>query len=362
MRGHAGVWLAVVILGAGCLGSGDSNVLPNEPSLPGKQTDAPIDLETVNDAEILRTLDTAPTWQTGEWWRFRLTETFRGEVFEATRVAAGTEGDNFLVGMPRDDWVDALMVLHIPGFGEVSRDDLSFEIHDVRFEPLRFPLRDGDTWQTAFEGRPVEATVDVIDNKTAEVTLVGASDQITVTYDAEVGAITRFVHPTYASYEIIDHGFDYEGTITVPHMHDVVFQNFRIFGALTGTLSPAAPIDTVTVDETYDRVSFALIVGSIEPQTIAGGPALGLPPAGAFREFVTAPEGTTWELTVTAADPPGIYIKYAQLDSPGGDWTMEHAAAGAGLVGAEGIAYHVYDVDVPTGFIHPSTGEHEHGG
>ena len=108
-----------------------------------------------------RSLAEAPSWRSGEWWRIRLTD-FTGDTFEVTRVVAGVEGDDYLVGMPATEWINDFMVLHIPGFGEVAREDLSYETHDVRYEPLRFPLTQGAKWATAFEGQPMSAEVKTV--------------------------------------------------------------------------------------------------------------------------------------------------------------------------------------------------------
>jgi hypothetical protein len=287
------------------------------------------------------------------------------------RIVTGIENDNYLVGMPRDDWRNSAMVLHIPGFGEVRRNDLSFEIHDVRFEPVKFPLAKDKTWETAFEGRKVTATVTAIEGNRATIHFVGAADEITLTYDADLGEVAEYDGVGYATYEVVDHGVGFEGLVTVPHMHDLIFVELRFAGVVApdGTQVPdavpffggsyldASGTDTVEVDPTYDRVSFVIILGSV-PLAPEAPPA----PNTYYSEKVTAPDGTVYENSIMAPDGDDFRLWFYQHDKPGGTWTFEHVAAGPGIALTEGIAYHVYDVDMPSGRVLPSTGEHPHGG
>lgn len=348
MRGWS-LGLASLVVASGCLDFG------------GPAADVPLETAPLGpDVPVLaappvldepRALDKAPAWKRGEWWLVRLTD-FTGETFEVKRVVAGVEGDNYLVGMPAKQWVNDFMVLHIPGFGEVAQEDLSYETHDVPYEPLRFPLAAGATWATAFEGRPVKAEVKKADGKRAEIEIVGDNDHGLLTYDAEVGEIVRWQHDNYATYEVVAHGFDFEGLVTVPHGHDLVFQHARFAAALSSN-QPKTPFDEVPVDPAYDRVSLVVFAGTVAPDTNS--------PNAYYRETATAPDGKVFQITVTAADGPGLRFLVGQHDRPGGVWKFEHVAAGPGIAVAEGIAYHVYDVDLPSGRILPSKGEHAHG-
>lgn len=301
----------------------------------------------------VHTFGAPPALKLGEWWAIRVTDGFQGIAYETKRVVAGMEGSDYLIGMPQKEFSNEMMVLHIPGFGQVSRDDLSFEIHDERFEPLAFPLVAQGTWDTEFEGRPVTATVNSAGGNEAEIELVGpnGADHMVATYDLEMGEIRSLVIDNYATLEILDHGYNYTGVVTVPHMHDVVFQHGRIGPAATLGLQPAGPEDVVNVASTYDRVSFANIIVGLNENNVGG----------VCRETATAPDGTVFETTMTPADPGYIRITFHLFDKPGGDWKFQHLAGGACVVLAEGIAYHVYEIDLPTGRILPSTGEHQHG-
>lgn len=347
---HALAWVAMAFLGAGCVASSDSATPESATTEAGPLPEFRF---VEAEAEEARSLLAPPKWKQGEWWRIRLDD-FTGGHYEVTRVVAGVEGDFYLVGMPRDEFSDDLMVLHLPGFGQVSREDLSFEVHDAVFQALQFPLVDGASWTTAFEARPITTRVFVEGETQARIQFDGAQDHGNVTYDALVGEVVRHDAPAYVTYEVVDHGFNYTGIVTVPHMHDLVFQHFRIAGVLTGVPAASTSItDTIQIASSYDRVSFVLAGLNIVPGAAVAG--------GYYQEIATAPDGTRFELTVVPTDPAFVIRTYA-FHRPGGTWTLEHRAVGPGAAGAEGIAYHTYDVDMATGRVLPSTGEHKHGG
>ena len=111
-------------------------------------------------------------------------------------------------------------------------------------------------------------------------------------------------------------------------------------------------MDEVPVDPTYDRVSFVLILGNLRGD---------LPVGGYYKETATAPDGTVYELDMRPDAGRQFRIGTFKHDAPGGTWRFEHLALGPGIAMAEGIAYHVYDILLPSGAILPSVGEHQHG-
>lgn len=342
--------LLVSLLLAGCSGSEGDDAAPAAD--PGTGASGP-----ANDGNgtVPRnvTLDRAPSYQLGEWWHVRVTEFFTGAQYETTRVVAGVEDDNWLIGMPADTFSHEIMVLHVPGFGQVDRFDLGFEIHDVLYIPLAFPLEEGKTWQTAFEGRAVTGSVNATSGTTAQVEFHGASDTIVATYDAALGEFTSWEAAGYARVEVLDHGYDYDGVVTVPHQHDVVFIHGRVAGVADTTLTPAPPVEEIEVDPTYQRVSFILAAGELVEA--------GQPDAGYYSVTATAPDGTEYSLEVLPGGSTGWTLDTYGHANPGGTWTMEYVAAGPGFAFVEGIAYHVFDVSLPDGCLLPAEGEHQHG-
>ena len=307
--------------------------------------------------EAAPSLDAPPQWRGGEWWKVKVTDAFDGKSWEATRVVAGKEGEAYLVGMPRDAFSNEQMVIHLPGYGQVSPSSLGFEVHNCPFDPLQFPLTEGKEWDTQFECRDFHAKATVKSPTIAQVELSNkGGERMVVTYDAQMHEVSKIVFDGYATVEVTDHGYDFQGIVTVPHMFHLVFQQVWSSAGVLGAKAPE-PVQTVKVDSTYDRVSFVLIVGSLVPFVQPGAPDAA---AGYYDEKVTGPDGKPYELVMLPHES-GLKLAYFMVDKPGGEWQFQHVVAGPGLAVAEGIAYHVYDVEMPSGRILPSHGEHQHG-
>lgn len=323
-----------------------------------------------------RTLATAPQWRLGEWWTYSLTDGFTGNTIEFTRVVAGEDraAGNYLVGFPVDDFSNDAMLFHIPGFGDIRQSDLAYETHDAYFEPLRFPLAEGESWEMSFEGVANGlASVAVTSPTTATITMeVSVYGTIVALYDAEVGEITSMVigaDGSYAQYEITGHGYGYEGLVRVPHAHDLIFNHGRLAGLVgignsDGLASPVGLKASTTITETveiqpgYDRVAFIIVVGGAA--AFLGAPSS----AGVFQETVTAPDNTQYEALWTPADGAAgndLFIQAIGHDNPEGTWTLEHVAGGAGVAFVEGIGYHSIDIDLPSGCVVASFNAQHHG-
>jgi len=145
-----------ILVSAGCVGSSGKQETLVDPAaanndiLPGFK---PLENATL---EKPPTLDEAPSWKQGEWWHVKLTDHFQNKVYEGTRVVVGQEGDYYLVGMPSDQFSDDMMVMHLPGYGQISKLDLSWDTHNKPFTPLRFPLQEGANWDALFEGSSLQ--------------------------------------------------------------------------------------------------------------------------------------------------------------------------------------------------------------
>ncbi len=306
-------------------------------------------------------LGTAPVWETGQWWTYEVHDRSKDEPITVTRVVVGERDGTYLVGMPADDWIDDLLVLHLPGFTEVSTTDLSFEVHDAIFKPLDFPLTDGATWKTGFHQAitdgGLEATATVTSPTTADVELLGPGGHLQLTYDAEVGTITAFEMENYPTgegltFEVVDHGVGYAGDVLLAYQQDVVLLQTHVATVVDAmALGPAPPIRTATVDGPYDRITLATLVGDLP----VGGPET---PAqkGVYGVRVDAPDGQTVEHLTMPTDGPGLHARYLHLDHPNGDWTVQHLGAGAGITLVEGIAYQAYQATLPGGPVASAVG------
>lgn len=347
--------IALAILLAGCADPSQ----PLEPAAPQYQddniaVDIPV-LQSDPPAAGERTLEAAPEWRLGEWWRIKFTNLFAGREYEFTRVVAGSQGSDYLVGFPSDGFVDDILAAHVPGFGDVAKADLSFETHDARFALLSFPLLDGTSWEVDFQnGAKGQAFATVTDGLAhIEAPLPGYN--ITAVYDSELGELQSFTIAGYITYEVIDHGYNHEGVVRVPHAHDLVFRHGRQsgvqpFGANAFTPDPQLPTETVEVDGTYDRLAFLIVLG--------GGPSQA--GSGYYAERATAPDGTVYEVSLAPGEGAVRVASFSHED-PQGTWRLEHTAGGPGIVLFEGIAFHSIDIELPSGCVMESANAMHHG-
>lgn len=320
--------LVFALLVGGCLASPANDAPVRLGEADGLSVDS-----VVGDDPAARTLDAAPRFASGEWWRVETTDVFSATTREFTVVVAGIEGESYLFGLPAEDasQLDDLMGMHIPPLGDVGRSDLSFWVHEP-FVPLRFPVRDGDAWETHFEFGAVNVTVQVLDATRAEVRTDGPFP-VTATYDASAGWFTSMRSENFGEWTLLDHGYGHEGELLVPRGQVLAWLTGRFGGAFDFAAKPAAPVAEATLDERLDRVSTIVFLG--------GGP-------GHFREADTAPDGERfeYETTVTAAE---LVVEMYGRAQPEGTWTFEHLATGSGIAASEAVAYELYTVRLPDG-------------
>lgn len=358
MRATAAILAALLLLPlAGCFGTAEPQVetaaANDTPTVQIGDRPAPsyndipdAVLGTLAAPDMNATLAEAPKLIPGEWWRIEMMSPLDGRTATFVRVLAKVESDLYVMGMPHEGWYEEAVIYHVPFFGDVNKD-LSGHAHDIPFIPLKFPLTNEQTWTTKFEGGP-DLTATVVTNdaeQTAEVTFTAPNGNVplTLVYDAKVHEITSFEHAT-VHYKVVEHGYGYEGWVTVPRGEDLVFFHGRIGPAIDIGLAPAPPMETVTINGGYNRVTFIIALGGAKE-------FLGLPEngPGVYKETVTAPDGT--EYTVDGQPDGSLTIDFFENAAPDGDWQMQHIAGGAGVAFVEGIAYHQYDIHLPTGNI-----------
>lgn len=295
-------------------------------------------------ADLNATLDAPPKLVAGEWWRLRF-ESFLGDV-EVVRVVAAVEGDTYLIGMPHEGWFKEAVAYHSPAFGDVA-SDLSYMTHNVRFEPVRFPLVEGDSWETHFAASPLIATVESTTDTTATVVFTipdnAEPDPMTPIYEAMGfpvgGEAMRLVYDATlhevsyfqsfaGTYTIVDHGYDFEGWVTIPRGHDTAI-DYGTFGPVT----PGAPPLTREID----------IQGGFNRMTLMHAVfPLG---AGVYRVRAVAPDGAEFVTESTGAP----MLTFHESNAVDGTWTSEDIVLGVGGTYSMGIAYHQYDISLPDG-------------
>ena len=292
--------------------------------------------------DLNATLAAPPRWVPGEWWKYRFTSPLTGVDVEFVRVVGAVDGDTYVVGMPHEGWYKEAVVYHTPCFGDVTTAELGCRAHNIPFAPLQFPLADGATWTTQFERPPdLTATVKVVSPTEAEILFTDPNGNVVIeqVYDATIHEVRSFKH-AIAVYEIVEHGYGFEGWITIPRAEELIFEHGRVGAPVLGLdLQPAPPVESVEVSGGYNRMSFILAVGN----------AVGVDQGGAYRETATAPDGTVYSLESIPGGP--LTIQFFEHKDPDGTWNLEHLAAGPGIAFIEGIAYHQYDIHLPSGDI-----------
>lgn len=315
----------------------------------------------LGDDPLQRTTTAAPQWATGEWWRYHV-ETITGVSYDVTRVVAGRDGDNYTVGMPLEDWAelgDMVIGYHLPGYGDVRVSDLMYEVHDLPYKLLDFPLEAGKTWEAGFEFSEITVTVESATTSDAVIRVeklyqqpwskplqpvtskvVGDPYTARAEYDAALGEFRLLDIMGYARVEVVGHGFGHEGVVRVPRNQGIAFVDGVIGVAGTGTNGGGDPTTgQVEVPPTWDGMSLVLAAGALGYD--------GQGTTGSYREVAIAPNGTRYEYSKGPLD--GHFdFKHLSVGPPGGLWRFEHYAVGPGLAQSEGFAYEVHDVDIPS--------------
>lgn len=291
----------------------------------------------------------------GEWWRVRFEAYLAGETVEVVRVVAHADEDGYIVGMPHEGWLKEAISFHAPAFGDVN-PDLSYNTHNQRFEPVRFPMATGDTWETSFAMTPLLAEVVQADEQTATIRFTPTQEPqptdpafallgfagggaMELVYDARQHEIVRMVSG-FGTWEVVEHGYGYEGWVTVPRGEDTVI-DYGTFGPASADHGPVA--QELTVDGGFNRLTMMHFVGSAD----------GVP--GTFRVRDVDPAGTEFLTEMTGT---GYTIRFYESNQPDGTWTVEDLNGGVGFTYSMGIAYHQYDIHLPSG---NRRSDHSHG-
>ncbi len=292
------------------------------------------------------TTQAPPRLVPGEWWRVQFDSYLSTETVEVVRVVAHADEDGYIVGMPHEGWLKEAISFHSPAFGDVNLD-LSYNTHNARFEPVRFPMATGDTWETSFATTPmqaevIEATDDMATVHFTPISEAQATDplfallgfagggEMELVYDAKQHEVVSMTSDI-GTWRVVEHGYGYEGWVTVPRGEDTVI-DYGTFGPASDGHSPLP--QTIEVDGGFNRLTMMHVVGSAD----------NVP--GTFRIRDMDPEGAEF---VTEMTGTGLSIKFFESNSPDGTWTVEDLNGGVGFTYSMGIAYHQYDIELPSG-------------
>lgn len=195
-----------------------------------------------------------PRWSPGLWWSYNYT--LAGETGTATFAVQDEAGDRYtlLANGTHHAAVDALRDLAY--VGPVRAGDLAGLVDG---EPVRFfewPLRDGRTWRTTWNGRErvheARATDLEVLGRTipgVEVTSTAGNRTLaTYAYSPAVGWFTRLDVPSRnLTYELRDAGFAYLGNLSAANA-SIAFQ----------ATSPVAKAGAFSVGAEADRVGVSV--------------------------------------------------------------------------------------------------------
>lgn len=207
--------LALALVAAGCLGGGSETGSDPDPGVgDGTDPGGPGEDDEPQGFE-------APRWGPGVWWEYNVT---RGDETSSVVFAVQeVSDDRYTLLANGTDHAARDAIEDLAYVGPVRTDDLAGLVDG---EPVRFfewPLQDGTTWTTTWNG--VERTHEA---RTTRVTIPGGSLQgaeiestagdrtlATYSYAPAVGWFTRLELPQRnLTYELADAGFAYPGNLT----------------------------------------------------------------------------------------------------------------------------------------------------
>lgn len=283
-------------------------------------------------ADRLRASDVEPPrWQIGDWWTYQLSsETFDMNA-EITIVVANVTPDGYVLGVPADADATSPLLQHLPAIGPI-RDDLSYDVHERRFEPLHWPLREEVAWETTWIAGTVHLEARLV-NDTWNVTNDGFEEddgiRYDIVYDPARGWFESFKRTGLDGRvrqlaEMTANGTGYQGEVRAPGSIDVLLLESRTRGSVAGT-TPAPPNPSFTPSDAIDT----LLVGCL-----AGGAP------GQYHAEVRSPTGVICSLDHTVQPGDGL-VRAQIVEAPmeAGAWEARLVALGSGSATAEVLGY-----------------------
>jgi hypothetical protein len=342
----------VIVLLAGCVSPTVEEVateptLVVDPDRPAPESGEVITGPSVGP-DLNATTAAAPRLVRGEWWRIQFDSAMDGTPPQLVRVVANVTETGYVVGMPHEGWIKEAISFHSPGFGDVDLN-LGYNTHNQLFEPVRFPLRAGDTWETVFATGPLKATVEAADEYTAEISftssaeaqptdpvmralgMMGDGPMMRLKYDARMHEIV-YMESGIGTWSVIEHGYDFQGWVTVPRGEHTAIDY--------GTLGPVTPGQTSTtrtieVEGGFNRLTLMHVVVPLGP--------------GSFKIRSLTPKDEEFITEAMATTENTMVAKFYESYNPDGTWTQEDVVIGPGATYTMGIAYHQYDIHLPDG-------------
>lgn len=275
-----------------------------------------------------------PRWSVGDWWTYDITSDTIDLTGTVTIVVAQAHESGYILGIPTDAEANAALLYHMPPIGPVGRD-LSWDVHETRFEPAAWPLRDGHTWDTTWITANVKLTSHLngtlwsINNSGYET---DSGSLYEIVYDPAVQQITSFVRTDLdgnirQSMTLTDNGTGYNGTLRAPQYIEIAYLDSRTRGTLQGTL-PAAPNPRFTLTDTVDTALVGCLAGGAEGQ---------------YHTEVISPAGgiCTLDETIQPGDTRirASVVEVTPVSAEDGEWEARMLALGTGSATVEVLAW-----------------------
>ncbi len=305
---------------------------------------------------------TPPAWQPGDWWEISFTDPTTQEAHQYTAVVAAMEEGQASIGTAHPP-SDAVLFHQANPLGRIEAATLGWTVQGASFEPLQFPLEEGDTWGTTIDNRSVEVTVDSLGLRTARLGYTGDGIKIDVRYDPGIGMIQSFrgeakpwaAFTAESDWEVIDHGSGYDGPVYVPLDRDMVFRSGKDYASPVGESGLVDdPIDIAGgigyAAESRVYVDVAHGPSHLTLGMFVGWPTESLRPhSGWYHEHAYLPDGIQYEHTVHPNQPAGVHVAYHRTDTAAGEWGFERYSAGPGVSMSQGVAYTLVKYEAPGG-------------
>lgn len=175
-RQVAAVLMVLALATAGCM-SADQGTDDEAVTTTGSTSGAP---GAAQDG--VQTLE-MPTWQVGDWWTWR-----SDQLGEYSYVVTGEQRGDWLVGTDNEDIAFFDARNDVSFLGEVRKSDLAGSQNDTRVQYFQWPLTEGESWSTTWDGVKRSITVtDISDGVASLEAREGERLAVTYEYDSSTG-------------------------------------------------------------------------------------------------------------------------------------------------------------------------------
>jgi hypothetical protein len=235
---------------------------------------------------------------------------------EVVRLVADITETGYIRGMPLEGWLKEAICFRRPSFGDVGSDP-AYPTHNAMFSPVQFPLVLGNTWETMFAAATYVAVVEFADEYTATIRygpdecdspdaqisnlVFAAGGSMMLEYDARQHEIVG-MEGGLGTWEVVEHGYGYEGWVTVPRGEDTAID----YGVL-GPASNQTDVRERTLEVTgnFNRMTMMHFVGTMNDSP------------GQLEVRQVTPDGDEW---ITASSGAAT-IEFFQANYSVGTWT-----------------------------------------